>query len=67
MAVAKIKDEILGVGLHYFEFAGKTGDTKPVRDDICTGSKYFDIQTGKTYYYDSVGTEGNEWIDPTAT
>ena len=61
------KEEVLDFGLHYYEFAGKTADTKPVADDICTGSKFFDIQTGKTYYYDEAGTTGNEWIDPTAT
>ena len=61
-----IEEKFLAVGLHYYKFAGKTGDTKPVADDICTGSQYLDIQTGKTYYYDEAGTTGNEWIDPTA-
>lgn len=65
--VQVLKSEMLEVGLHYYKFAGKTGDTKPVSTDICTGSEFFDIQTGKTHYYDSEGTEGNEWIDPTAT
>lgn len=52
--------------LCYVEFAGKTADTKPV-GDYATGSKFFNIQTGKTYYYDAAGTTGNEWIDPTAS
>ena len=64
--VRAIHDECLDFGLHYFKFAGKTGDTKPVASNICTGSEYFDIQTGKTYYYDEDGDTGSEWIDPTA-
>ena len=64
--VQVIHDELIVVGLHYFKFAGKTGDTKPVGNNIATGSEYFDIQTGITYYYDSTGTTGNEWINPRA-
>ena len=66
MAVRELVHKDLGDGKAYCEFAGKTADTKPVADYILTGSKYFDIQTGKTYYYDEAGSTGSEWIDPTA-
>ena len=64
MAVQLIKDEILSVGLHYREYAGKTADTKPVAADTCTGSKFFNIQTGVTSYYDAAASSGSEWITP---
>lgn len=65
MAVSMIVCKPIDGENDYVEFAGKTGDTKPVGNYV-TGSKYFDIQTGKTYYYDAAGSSGSEWIDPSA-
>ena len=62
-----VRDEFVNANLYYIKFYGLTADTKPVEDYICTGSKYFDIETGKTYYYDEEADSGSEWIDPTAT
>ena len=65
MAARILVERYIGDGISYVEIAGKTGDTKPT-GSFATGSKYFDIQTGKTYYYDEKGSSGSEWIDPTA-
>lgn len=65
MAVRELKRERIDADVVYVEFAGKTSDTKPV-GNYATGSKFFNIQTGKTYYYDEKGSSGSEWIDPTA-
>lgn len=67
MAVRALKYEPLSVGVHYVEYAGLADDDKPVGGGIATGSKFFEIDTGKTFYYDEEGAEGSEWIDPTAT
>ena len=66
MAVRELKRERLDADTIYVEFAGKTADTKPT-GNFATGSKFFNIQTGKTYYYDEKGSSGSEWIDPTAS
>lgn len=50
----------------YCKLAGLSTDTKPV-DGIVTGSEFFEVNTGKTYYFDEEGDTGSEWVDPTAT
>ena len=64
--VRLINDECLDFGVHYCVFAGKSTDDKPTGNPICTGSEFFEIDTGKTYYYDEDAEAGSEWVDPTA-
>lgn len=64
--VRLISDVCLDFGVHFCEFAGKSTDDKPTGNPICTGSEFFEIDTGKTYYYDEDGDTGSEWVDPTA-
>lgn len=66
MAVRELAYEFLDGSVAYRKFAGKSTDTKPT-GGIATGSQFFEINTGKTYYYDEDGAEGSEWVDPTAT
>jgi len=67
MAVCMIHCEPIDGKLSYCKFAGKTADTKPTGDWIATGSEYFDIQKAKTYYYDSAGSSGSEWVTPSSS
>ena len=64
--VRMIDDSCLDFGLHYCTFAGKSTDDKPVSGTLATGSEFFEIDTGKTYYYDEEADAGSEWVDPTA-
>ena len=53
-----------GVLQLYCEGACLADDTKPTGAEIMNGSALFEIDTGKTYYYDA---ESADWVDPTAT
>jgi len=64
--VRMVEDVCLDFGVHYCEFRGLSTDTKPTGSSICTGSEFFEIDTGKTYYYDEEADAGSEWVDPTA-
>ena len=66
MAVRLIYDEYLDGSARYVKFAGKSTDDKPV-GAYATGSEFFEVNTGKTYYFDEEGNTGEEWVDPTAT
>lgn len=46
------------MAMHY---RGMSKDTKP--DGAPNGSDFFEMDSGKTWYYDA---EGEEWCDPTA-
>lgn len=66
MSYRILVDEYVEAGTNYKEIAGHSDDTKPVTG-LATGSQFFEIDTGKTYYFDEDGTTGNEWVDPTAS
>lgn len=42
-----------------YEFAGLSTDEKPVREDICTGSTFLEVDTGDVYFFDE---ESNSWL-----
>lgn len=44
---------------HYIEAAGLSTDTKPT-EDIITGSRFTEVNTGKEYRFDEVGGQWHE-------
>jgi len=46
------------VNLEMTEYIGLSTDTKP-SDHMSNGSSFYEMDTGKTYYYDA---DGEEWI-----
>lgn len=50
-----------GETIHETKYKGLSSDTKP---DAANGDEFFEIDTGKTFYYDA---DGEQWIDPTAS
>jgi len=44
-------------GKTYYEYAGKSTDTKPTGLDISTGSIFLEVDTGDVYAYDEAGVE----------
>ena len=66
MSVRLISDEYLDGTVKYVKFAGLSTDTKPT-GSYATGSEFFEVDTGTTYYYDEDGDAGSEWVDPTAS
>ena len=64
--VRSLHHEYIDSGVAYEKMAGLSTDDKPVAG-LCTGSEFFEIDTGKTFYFDEDGAEGKEWVDPTAT
>ena len=50
------------VNMNMTEYVGLSTDTKPGGCD--NGSKFTEIDTGATYYYDE---DGEEWITPSAS
>lgn len=44
-----------------YEFAGTSNDVKPVRDDICTGSSFLEVDTGDVFFYNEDAAAGEEW------
>ena len=51
-----------GTPINYKKIAGLSTETKPTTG-VCTGSEFFEVDTGKTNYFEETNTE---WIDPTA-
>lgn len=49
-------------GVSYYEFSGKSTDTKPTFAGIATGSLFAEIDTGDVYAYDEEGAAGSEWV-----
>lgn len=45
-----------------YEFAGLSTDEKPVREDICTGSTFIEVDTGSVYFFNEEGASGQEWV-----
>ena len=35
-----------------YELSGLSTDVKPIPEDICHGSTYFELDTGMRYFYD---------------
>ena len=51
-----------GAGRTVDEYVGLSTDTKP--EGNLNGSTFFEMDTGKTYYYDE-DNDSDKWIDPT--
>lgn len=66
MAVRLIYDEYLDGTARYAKFAELSTDTKPT-GSYATGSEFFEVDTGDTYYYDEDGDTGSEWVNPNAS
>ena len=49
--------------LEWVRIAGTESEENDLPDNVCTGSEFFEVDTGKTFYFDE--TSG-DWIDPTA-
>ena len=43
-----------------FGFAGLSTDTKPIRDDMATGSSFLEVDTTKVAFFDEE-TDGGKW------
>ena len=58
------KTKIAGTvdGVSYYEFAGKSTDTKPTTTDISTGSLFLEVDTGDVYAYDEEGAVDAKWL-----
>ena len=46
------------------QYQGLSSDTKPTGDDVINGSRFLEIDTGKTYMYDAAGSQ---WLEYTGT
>lgn len=44
----------------YIEFAGLSTDSKPIQNDIITGSLFLEVDTGDVFAYDEE-TAGGTW------
>ena len=56
------EDKYKKSGKAFRDFYGKSGDTKPT-EGLLTGSSFYEIDTGKMYFFDEDGEPGSEWID----
>ena len=45
-----------------YEFAWTSNDTKPVKDDIATGSSFMEVDTGDVFFYNEDAAAGEEWV-----
>lgn len=52
-----------GEMLMYQKIAGTSGEETDLPTNICTGSEFFEVDTGKTLYFEETNSD---WIDPTA-
>ena len=59
--VRKTEDSVFNDGKHYIEAYGLSTDAKPT-EDIITGSKFTEVNTGKRFLFDEVGK--NWYEDP---
>jgi len=57
--VRMLIDTEFSEGKHYIEAAGLSTDTKPT-ENIITGSRYIEVNTGKEYRFDEVGGQWHE-------
>lgn len=46
------------------QYQGLSSDTKPTGADVVNGSRFLEIDTGKTYMYDAAGSR---WLEYTGT
>lgn len=46
------------------QYQGWSSDTKPTGADVVNGSRFLEIDTGKTYMYDAAGAQ---WLEYTGT
>lgn len=49
-------------GKQYLEFAGVSGDEKPI-SGISTGSLFHEVDTKKVYAYNENADSGSEWVE----
>jgi len=54
-----LKREPQADDIHYVELAGPSGATKPL--GFCTGSLFFETDTGDVYAYTEDASSGSEW------
>ena len=52
-----------GAMLQWVKIAGLESEESDLPDNICTGSEFFEVDTGKTLYFDE---NSGDWLDPTA-
>lgn len=52
-----------GVMLMYQKIVGTSDEATNLPTNLCTGSEFFEVDTGKTLYFEETQTE---WVDPTA-
>lgn len=55
-------DPTTGVMLMYQKIVGTSDEETDLPTNICTGSEFFEVDTGKTLYFEETNSE---WIDPT--
>lgn len=46
------------------QYQGLSSDTKPTGNGVVNGSRFLEIDTGKTYMYDAAGAQ---WLEYTGT
>lgn len=52
-----------GEMLMYQKIVGASTEESDLPTNLCTGSEFFEVDTGKTLYFEETDSE---WIDPTA-
>lgn len=52
-----------GTMLMYQKIVGTSDEESDLPTNLCTGSEFFEVDTGKTLYFEE---SDSEWIDPTA-
>ena len=58
--VREITKKLQNDDVNYYEFAGKSTDTKPVHN-IGTGSLFLEVDTGEWYAFNEEASAGSEW------
>lgn len=56
-------DPTTGEMLMYQKIVGTSDEESDLPTNICTGSEFFEVDTGKTLYFEETGSD---WIDPSA-
>lgn len=51
-----------GAMLMYQKIVGTSDEESDLPTNLCTGSEFFEVDTGKTLYFEETDSE---WIDPT--
>lgn len=51
-----------GAMLMYQKIVGTADEASGLPTNLCTGSEFFEIDTGKTLYFDETSSD---WLDPT--